>query len=398
MTRLVHVTTVPETLGFFVGQVQYMAARGFDVHALSSPGPALDAFGQRQGVEVHGVEMPRRISPLHDLGALRRVSAAFRALRPQIVHAHTPKGGLLGMIAAKRAGVPLRIYHIHGLPFVTATGARRQLLRASERVACAMAHQVLCVSESVRKLAVDEGLCPPGKIRVLLRGSINGVDSAGRFDPARGAPLRKEVRERFGIPADARVIGFVGRLVRDKGIVELAGAWTRLRADHPDAHLLMVGPVEAGDPVPPAVLEALRGDPRVHLPGPSDAAGMYPAMDLVVLPTYREGFPVVPLEAAAMGLAVVATRVPGCVDAVEDGGTGALVPAGDAAALAEAVARYLADPELRARHGARARARVRAGYAQEEVWEATFREYLRLLAARGLPAPGAAARVEMERE
>lgn len=390
MTKLVHVTTVPETLGFFVGQVQYMTAHGFQVHALSSPGPALQAFGVAQGVAVHGVEMPRRISPLHDLGALREVRSAFRALRPEIVHAHTPKAGLLGMIGAWMAGVPLRIYHIHGLPFTTATGRRRELLRNTERVACALAHQVLCVSESVRRVAVAERLCPPEKIRVLLRGSINGVDSAGRFAPARGVGARAEVRARYGIPADARVVGFVGRLVRDKGVVEMAQAWARLRGDFPDARLLLVGPVEPRDPVPPEVLEALRADPRVHLTGPADAAAMYPAMDLVALPTHREGFPVVPLEAAAMALPIVATRVPGCVDAVEDGLTGTLVPPADAAELGEAIARYLRDPDLRTRHGACARARVQRDYRPEDVWEATRSEYLRLLASRGIPAPSVA--------
>lgn len=387
MTRLVHVTTVPETLGFFVGQVQYMAAQGFDVHALSSPGPVLDAFGQAQGIAVHGVELPRQISPLHDLGALRRVASTFRALRPQVVHAHTPKGGLLGMMGATLARVPLRIYHIHGLPFTTATGVRRQLLRTTERTACALAHQVLCVSEGVRRVAVEEGLCPAEKIRVLHHGSINGVDAMGRFDPARGAPAREALRARLGIPGDALVIGFVGRMVRDKGVVELQRAWATLREQFPAAHLVMVGPREARDAVPAATLDALRGDARVHLTGPADAAAMYPAMDVVALPTYREGFPVVPLEVAAMALPIVATRIPGCVDAVEDGRTGTLVPAGDAGALAGALARYLADPELRARHGAQARARVLADYRQEEVWAATYREYLRLLAARGLAAP-----------
>lgn len=392
MTKLIHVTTVPETLGFFVGQVQYMAAHGFEVHALSSPGAALQAFGEAQGVAVHGVAMPRRISPLHDLEALGRIRATLRVLRPQIVHAHTPKGGLLGMMGAWLAGVPLRIYHIHGLPFTTAAGRRRELLRGTERVACALAHQVLCVSESVRRVAVEEGLCPPEKIRVLLRGSINGVDSAGRFDPERGTAARAAVRTRFGIPADAPVVGFVGRLVRDKGVVELAEAWAGLRGAFPDAHLLVVGPVEPRDPVPAAVLEALREDPQVHLTGAADAAEIYPAMDLVALPTYREGFPVVPLEAAAMGLPVVATRVPGCVDAIQDGSTGMLVPAADAAALGAAIGRYLGDPELRARHGARARARVRSEYLPEDVWEATRREYLRLMSARGIPAPGVKAR------
>ncbi|MBD0320537.1 MAG: glycosyltransferase family 4 protein, partial [Gemmatimonadetes bacterium] len=318
--RLVHVTTVPDSLAFFIGQVGWMKARGIEVHALSSPGPLLDEFGRREGIATHAVEMPRRISPGHDLGAVRRMVRALRGIRPHVVHSHTPKGGLLGMIAARAAGVPVRIYHIRGLPFMTATGRRRALLRWTEKVACGLAHQVLCVSHSIRQVAIDEGLCPPEKIRVLLGGSGNGVDATGRFSPERHGPeTRRELRARLGIAPGAPVLGFVGRVVRDKGIVELAAAWAALREEYPDAHLLLVGPEEPRDPVPAATLDALRSDPRVHLTGQADAGPWYAAMDLLVFPSHREGFPNVPLEAAAMGLPVVATRIPGCTDAVADG-------------------------------------------------------------------------------
>lgn len=383
--RLVHVTTVPDSLVFFVGQIGYMKARGIEVHALSSPGERLDEFGRREGIATHAVEMPRRISPAHDLGAVRRMVAALRRIRPHVVHSHTPKGGLLGMVAARLAGVPVRIYHIRGLPFLTATGRRRALLRWTEKVACGLAHQVLCVSHSNRAVAVAEGLCPPDKIRVLLGGSGNGVDATGRFSPERHGPeTRRELRARLGIPHDAPVLGFVGRLVTDKGIVELAAAWQALRAEYPHARLLLVGAAEPRDPVPPATLDALRRDPRVHLTGVTEAAPWYAAMDLLVFPSHREGFPNVPLEAAAMGLPVVATRVPGCTDAVADGETGTLVPAGDARALAAAARAYLAAPALRAEHGSRGRERVLRDFAQEAIWRALHGEYTRLLRERGV--------------
>jgi glycosyltransferase involved in cell wall biosynthesis len=382
------------SLRFFAGQVGFMKAAGFDVHALTSPGDELSQFGAREGIPVHAVEMPRRISPLHDLGAVRRLAGVMRRLRPHVVHAHTPKGGLLGMLAARAAGVPVRIYHIRGLPFMTATGARRTLLRSTERVACALAQRVLCVSHSLRQVAVDEGVCPPGKVGVLLAGSGNGVDATGAFDPARRDPgERARARAAHGIPDDAVVIGFVGRVVRDKGVVELAAAWSALRARYPELHLLMVGPFEEQDPLPAGVEASLRADPRVHLCGmqPS-AAPWYPAMDVVALPTYREGFPNVLLEAAAMGLPVVATRIPGCVDAVREGETGFLVPPLDAAALQAGLDRYLADAELRARHGRQARARVLAEFDQRRLWAALRDEYLRLLDARGLAAESASLR------
>jgi glycosyltransferase involved in cell wall biosynthesis len=280
----------------------------------------------------------------------------------------------------------VRIYHMRGLPLMGATGVKRRLLWSTEWIACRLAHRVFCVSHSVRREAVDAGICPPEKIRVLLGGSGNGVDATDRFDPdARGEEARRLTRTRFGIPASAPVIGFVGRIVRDKGVVELAGAWRELRERYAHLHLLLVGPFEPQDPVPAETERLLRADPRVHLAGMDwDTPPLYAAMDVVALPTYREGFPNVPLEAAAMRLPVVATRIPGCVDAVADGRTGLLVPPRDPAALRDALVRYLDDPELRLLHGAAGRERVLREFRQEGIWEALHAEYRRLLAEHGL--------------
>jgi glycosyltransferase involved in cell wall biosynthesis len=388
-TTLLHVTTVPMSLTFLRGQVGYMQARGLDVQALSSPGPDLDEFRRAEGVPVHAVEMPRAITPARDLAAVARLLRVLLAIRPAIVHAHTPKGGLLGMVAAALAAVPVRIYHMRGLPFVTATGPNRLLLRQTERLSCRLAHRVICNSNSMQEAAIAEGLCPPEKIVVLAGGSGNGVDAEGRFDPGRlDGGVREVTRTRLGIPPEARVIGFIGRLVRDKGIIELVEAWRRIRARHPHARLLLVGPFEPRDPIPAELRRELEGDARVILAGMDwNTPPLYAAMDLVVLPTYREGFPNVPLEAAAMRLPIVATRVPGCIDAVADGETGLLVPPRDSAALGTAIERYLDHPELARSHAAAGRRRVLKEFRQEIIWAALHAEYLRLLEERQLPQP-----------
>ncbi len=383
--RLLHVTTVPMTLHFVAGHVVEARSRGFEVHVLSSPGEALDGFARDLLVQAHAVPMARRIAPLADLAALARMIGVMRRVRPTIVDAHTPKGGLLAMVAAALCRVPVRVYHQHGLPLMTATGLKRRLLGATERLACRLAHQVFCVSGSLRDVLVSEGLCPPGRIEVLEHGSIDGVEAERTFNPAAvSAETTARARARYQIPPDAPVIGFVGRVVRDKGVVELAGAWRLLREEYPSLHLLMAGPLEREDPIPAEVERALREDPRVHLAGMvHDMPAVYRAIDLLVLPTYREGFPTAPLEAAAMGLPVVATRIPGCVDAVREGETGLLVPARDATALTAAIRRYLDDADLRRQHGESGRRRVRRDFDPARVRGALFQAYLRLLGRRG---------------
>ena len=388
IVKLLQITTVPETLSFLKGQTGYMKARGFEVHALSSPGEFLTEFAESEQVSVYAVKMHRRITPLQDIYAIFQVWLHLRQIRPQIVHAHTPKGGLVGTISAWLARVPVRIYHIRGLPFMTATGYKRLLLRWSEKVSCLLANQVLCVSHSIREVAVAE-ICPADKVKVLLGGSGNGVDASGKFNPAQvGEHTRQETRKKYGIPGEALVVGFVGRIVRDKGIAELVAAWKTLRAEFPNLHLLMVGSFEPQDAVSPDIENLLTSDERIHLTGiVYNTAPVYAAMDILTLPTYREGLPNVPLEAAAMELPVVATLIPGCIDAVQDGVTGTLVPPRNAEALADAIRMYLHDSELRRQHGQVGRDRVLREFRQEAIWEAVYQEYLQLLQQQGLSAP-----------
>ena len=359
-----HGFTVDMSVRFIAGQPSALRQHGIDCEVVSSPGPELDAIARREGVRTHAVPMTRRITPLADLVSLWRLIGIIRQRQPDAVHAHTPKAGLLFTLAAWLCGVGVRTYHVHGLPWQTARGIRRRLLMLSDRIACAAATDIWCVSQSVRRGLVQAGLASPSRAVVLGAGSANGVDAHGAFAPdAVDSRRTAAVRARHEIPADALVVGFIGRLVCDKGLRELVEAWPQVRAACPAAHLLVVGPEEPHDPLPAGTRDALFQLAGVHVHGVDwDTPRLLGAMDLVVLPTYREGFPVVLLEAAAMGRPVVATRVAGCIDAVDDGVTGALVPAGDASALAAAMIRYLQDPALRSTHGSAARQRVERDY------------------------------------
>lgn len=379
MTRIVHITTIPETLGFFPGHIAALKARGYTVIAVSSPGPYLQQFGQTAGIEVRAVPMARRMAPLSDLVSLFRLFATLVRLRPDIVHSTTPKAGLLGTICARAVGAKA-VLSVFGLAQMTRTGAMRRLLDVMTRIACALAHRVWCDSFSMRDYLVQQRLCAAEKIFVAGEGSVNGVDT-GKFDPARfESDARREVRRTWTIPEDAFVIGFVGRIVNDKGIRELTEAWAALRERHADAWLLLIGEAEAADPVRAEDARVLRDDPRVVFTGrQSDVPRLFAAMDVFVMPSYREGFGVTNIEAAAMALPVVSTRIPGCVDSVADGTTGTLVPVRNSSALAEAIERYYADAKLRREHGLAGRARVLADFKPERVWNDVAAVYESLL-------------------
>lgn len=386
MPHLVHVLSVPESLVFLRGQVAFLKKRGWEVTVVTSPGAQLAAFGAEEDVRTHAVELVRRISPGRDGRSLLEMSRLLRRLRPDIVHSATPKGGLIGTSGAALARVPRRIYHLRGMLMLTARGMKRHLLSSVERTACRLATSILANSHSLREWAIDAGLCPPEKIRVLASGSGNGVDCDEKFSPERVGDVGRELRGMLGLPPDAPLVGFLGRLVRDKGIIELADAWERVLDVRPGAHLILGGVFEDRDRIPANVRARLESNPSVHLVGfVRDTPRFFSAVDVVVLPTHREGFPNVLLEAAAMQRPVVATNVMGAVDAVVDGVTGRLTPLGDVRALAAAIVGYLDDASLRLRHGRAGRARVQEEFRRERVWEALADYYDELLGSSPRP-------------
>jgi glycosyltransferase involved in cell wall biosynthesis len=396
--KLVHIVTVPWTLGFFRGQMRYMQSRGFEVHAISSPGDLLAEVREREGIEVHTVPMNREIDPVSDSIALWRLWRLLRTLKPDVVHCHTPKASLLGTIAARAAGVRAVMLSIFGLPQMTRTGLPHHLLNLSTRVSSQLAGRVWCDSFSLWNYIVRQGLCPAKRLAVLGQGSANGVDADGTFSPARFGPVaRAELRSIYRIPADAIVLGFAGRIVGDKGMHELASAWRLLRDRHPSLHLLLVGPFEPEDPLLPEDEALFRQDSRIHVAGMQrDMAHHFAVMDIYVMPSRREGFGITNIEASAMRLPIVATDIPGCVDSVKDGVTGTLVPARDSNALAEAIESYYNDAELRQKHGQAGRERVLRDFRRETIWGALYDEYERLVNKNRLPVVSAfcAGRVE----
>jgi glycosyltransferase involved in cell wall biosynthesis len=385
--KLIHVTTVPMTLEFFLrGQIGFMKNKGFEVMAVSSPGTSLDNVAARDEIKVFPVAMNRFVAPYADLVALMRLYRIFKEQKPEIVHSSTGKAGPLGMLAAAMAGVPVRIYTIRGIMLDRASGPMKPVFRFVERLSCALAHRVFAVSDSVAEIITGLGICSPAKIKVPAGGSSNGVDAEGRFNPsAVKASDIADLRRKLNIPNSGEVIGFVGRIVNGKGVVELHAAWLGLRERFPNVYLMMIGPIEPQDPAPAEVIRSIREDPRIILVDyvPNDKMPLYYSlMDFLVLPTYSEGFPNVVLEAAAMEKPTVAARVSGCVDAVVDDVTGLIAEARDSYSLCKAMDYYLVNADIKGRHGAAARRRVLTDYRPETVWQALYVEYERALAKR----------------
>jgi glycosyltransferase involved in cell wall biosynthesis len=380
--KLVIIATVPETvMSFLVEQIRFLTGEGFEVHVITSPG--LTEFpGSHELTSIqHEVVLTRAISPFADLKATFQIWRLLRDVRPTIVQTRTPKAGLLGMIAAWLARVPIRIYTVDGLPILSQPVLGRALFAITDWLSCRLATEVLCVSRSVRRFMIANGFCRSAKARVLGAGHVSGVDVA-KFNPARQSEEeKKRIRNRYGIPQDSLVIGYIGRLVPDKGIAELATAWEVLRGEFPQAHLLLCGYFEPVHPVPPGLEAKLRSDPLIHITGKwlNDMPAVYSAVDLCVLPTYREGLSTVAIECGAMTVPIVATRVPGCVDAIRDGVTGLLVEPRDAQALTGALRRLLQSAELRAQMGFAARRFVSSRFSYDTTSKRILDEYVRLM-------------------
>jgi lipopolysaccharide/colanic/teichoic acid biosynthesis glycosyltransferase len=349
---------------------------------VSAPGKLLNEVSFPEGAASVAIPMEREIRSFQDLVSLWKLYRALRTARPDVVDVSTPKAGLLGSVAAFLARVPCRVYTMRGLRLETAAGLKRALLWATEWIACRCSHRVVCVSPSLRERAIGFNLVSPEKATVLEKGS-GGVD-ARRFSPAdRSAAETENLRSMLGIPTGAPVLGYVGRFVKDKGIRELVEAFQRLHATYPELHLLLVGDFEPGDPVEPEVRRYIEAGPAIIRPGfVSDTAPYYRLMDVLALPTHREGFPGVPLEAQASGVPVVTTTATGAVDSITDGVTGFLVPVGDTNALTNAVGKLLADPELRVRMGNAGRMRVERDFRLEVIWSAMGRLYRDLMAEK----------------
>ncbi len=372
-----------------LGQLVALKDAGFNVVTISREGVDVASI-EGAGIRHIPIAFTRNLTPLSDLRSTWRLYRTLRKEKPALVHTHTPKIGLLGQLAAWMARVPVLVNTIHGYYFHEhMSGFWRSFYINLERVAALLSSTVFFVSEEDMSTALRERVCPPEKMKLLGPGGI-GVDIQ-RFNRTRIAPATlRQKRAELAIPPDAKLVGFVGRLVAEKGILELLEALQMVRLQVPEVRLLLVGPIDIdkADAITPEIASRFGVEDICIFPGRrADVPELMALMDVLALPSYREGFPVVLMEASAMEVPSIATDVRGCREAVENGRNGTLVPLRNIPALADAIVDLLSDREKAVRMGKEGRKIAEERFDQRIAFANIEAEYTRLMHNMGLLVP-----------
>jgi glycosyltransferase involved in cell wall biosynthesis len=363
---------------FYRGQFEALRHAGFEVTVICADDPELAGW-LPEGVRFIPVPFSRVLSPFSDLAVLFRLYTIFRKEKFSIIQYSTPKASLLGAIAAFLANAPARIYILWGLYYMGQLGFKYRLFKCIEKIICRLSHKILPISHEMVDFALNEGLGSKEKYEVMLNGSACGVD-LDRFDPDKWKESRPKIRDQFQIPENGIVIGTVARLTGDKGINELVAAFDRICEKISGIYLLLVGMEEEKDRLLPETEQMIRNNPRVRTTGWQDnPLPFYAAMDIFCLPTYREGFGEVNLEAQAMGLPVISTDTIGPRESIEKGTTGFLVEPKSTEALIEPLTELIRSPQLRGQMGQLGRQRVMDKFDRRKMVEAIVQHRLSLL-------------------
>ncbi|RXK81839.1 glycosyltransferase family 4 protein [Filimonas effusa] len=367
--KCLHVVNISFVLPYYIGgQFDFLRDKGVSFYVACTPSEFLNQYAEEKNFFSIPITVAREINIIKDVKSVFELVRVIRKNKIDVVIGHTPKGGLLAMTASYLAGRKNRIYFRHGLMYETSKGMKKVLLKSIEKLTGMLASKVVCVSPSVLEISNREALSDAGKNIILNRGTCNGIDLR-RFNKTAVCHKRvEEVRRKYGINSDKKIIGYVGRLVNDKGINELVGGWRLLREKYSDIILLLAGPFEDRDSLPERTKEVLRNDESIICTGLIDEVELfYSMMDFFILPSYREGFPTVVLEASAMELPVLTTRVTGCCDSIRDGETGCFIE-NDPTDIANKMKYYLDNPEIAKEHGRNGRIFVEKNFQQEIIW------------------------------
>ena len=374
MAVILHVVNSYFAVPYFIGgQFLYFRELGHDLHLICPESEFLEQYSKDMKFSYSNVDITRTYTLLKDLKALVAITRYIRKNKINIVVGHTPKGALLSMIAGWLNKTPKRIYFRHGLVYETRKGLIRKLLILAEKVAASFSTHIICVSPSLQKVSLRDKLNPGYKQSILGRGTCGGIDTRFKFN--RDLIQEDEVsvlRAQYQIKTDDVVIGFCGRLVPDKGIIELVGVLDILRTRHPEKRfiLLLVGIFETRDKLPSSLFEKIRSDRDIVLTGfvNKNIQYYYSLMNFYVLPSYREGFGMSVIEAGAMEIPVLTTKATGCVDSILENQTGLYIE-NSSLSIAEGIEFYLKNPEKAREFGRNAREFVERYFDNLILWK-----------------------------
>jgi len=374
---LVRITTVPLSLEkLLTGQLHFMRSF-YNVIAVSSDNERLKKFGELEKVTVFPIEMTRQITPLHDLFAVVRLFLFLKRTKPFIVHSHTPKAGIVGMLAAKLAGVPNRLHTVAGMPLLEYVGFKRTILDFVEKLTYSCATKVYPNSFKMKDIIIQNQYCLPNKIKVLANGSSNGIDTS-YFDASHFSDeFKNNLKKDLGILPTDFVFVFVGRIVSDKGINELIAAFVAIQKQVNDVKLILVGPYEQElDPLKKETQNQIQTNKSILSLGyQQDVRPYFSIAQALVFPSYREGFPNVVLQSGAMGLPSIVTDINGCNEIIEHTKNGFIIPVKNQKALFESMLNCIQNKEQFSQMQQNARAMIVSRFDQQFMWESILQEY-----------------------
>jgi len=346
--KLIRITTVAISLKILLKDQLAFMNKHFNILAVSSSGKELSEVHLDEGIRVADLEMSREITPLKDLLSLAKMVILFLKEKPEIVHTHTPKAGIIGMLAAFICRVPHRLHTVAGLPVMEAKGRKKSLLLFVEKLTYACATKVYPNSYGLQEYILDEKLCSPIKLKVIGYGSSNGIDTEHFSRVEEIVQVSKGLEDEYGLK-EKFVFCFVGRVVKDKGINELMSAFEKLSSEFENISLFIVGKMESElDPISSKSEEILENNKSIiHVGFQSDIRPYLVASDCFVLPTYREGFPNVVLQAASMELPSIVTDINGCNEIIHDSVNGLVVEPKNSDVLYDAMKKFMVDENLK---------------------------------------------------
>ena len=362
-----------------------MASNGFDVKGVSSEGEELREVRENEGVVMEAINMSRKITPFQDFKSLWKMWNFLRKEKPQIVHTHTPKAGIIGMLAARLAGVPHRLHTVAGLPLMEATGIKRKILNFVEKLTYSSATRVYPNSKGLYDFILQNHFTQSNKLKIIANGSSNGINTTF-FSPEQVTETeRVTLREKLNIQPDDFVFVFVGRIVSDKGINELIKVFSELQAagnnEQIGIKLLLVGGLESDlDPLNPETLAEINQNKDIISVGfQQDVRPFFAISDALVFPSYREGFPNVVMQAGTMGLPSIVSDINGCNEIIVEGENGLIIPPKNVEKLKEKMLTLAKDKNLYAKLKENSRRMIESRYEQSVVWNALLEEYEGLL-------------------